>query len=134
MSSRFAEPETEQRTSNVVREYPGDLPPGADEAFRSQWLDLATFQREVGIPVFVFVAPFAYQVYEEPGMRGLQDYVAALCAGSDLICLDPLDLFLANSDEPLFTGGSSYHYNQAGHALLADWLSRRLTASAAEPR
>ncbi len=134
LSSRFAEPETEQRTSNVVREYPDDLPPGTDEAFRAQWFELESFQREVEVPVFVFVAPFAFQVYQEPGLRGLQDYVEELCADSNLTCLDPLDLFLANSDEPLFTGGSSYHYNQAGHVLLADWLVGRLIAQAAEPR
>jgi len=134
LSMRFAEPETEQRARNVVREYPSDLPAGTDAAFRAQWLDLESFQRQVGVPVFVFVAPFAFQVYEEPGMRGLQDYVDTLCAGSNLTCLDPLELFLANSNEPLFTRGSSYHYTQAGHALLADWLARRLIGPEDSPR
>lgn len=134
LSLRFTEPEPEQRTSNVVRKYPGDLPPGADAAFRAQWLDLENFQRQVDVPLFVFVAPFALQVYEDPGTRGLQDYVEMLCIGSNLICLDPLEIFLANSGAPLFTEGSSYHYNQAGHALLAGWLVSRLTAALAEPR
>lgn len=122
LSLRFAEPETEQRTSNVVREYPADLPARVDEAFRAQWFDLESFQRQVDVPLYVLVSPFAFQVYVEPGTRGLQDYVEALCVGSNLICLDPLELFVANSDEPLFTVGSSYHYTQAGHDLLADWL------------
>ncbi len=133
LSLRFGEPETEQRSDNVVREYPEDLPPGADEAFRAQWLELERFQGEVDVPVFVFVAPFAFQVYEEPGARGLQNYIDGLCAGSNLVCLDPLELFLANSERPLFTGGSSYHYNQDGHALLADWLVGQLGDSLAEP-
>ena len=126
LSSRFAGPETEQRSANVVRRYPDDLPAGADAAFRTQWLELESFQRQLGVPVFVLVAPFALQVYEEPGDRGLQEYVETLCAGSNLICLDPLEHFLAHSDEPLFTEGSSYHYNRAGHALLARWLAGRL--------
>jgi len=122
LSSRLAEPETEQRTSNVVRDYAAELPPGVRRAFRGQWIELQSLQNRLGVPVYVLIAPFAYQVYEEPGLRALQDYVDVMCEDSDLICIDPLPLFLQNNDKPLFTGGSSYHFNEAGHALLTNLL------------
>lgn len=124
LSSRLANPESEQRTSNVVRDYLAELPPEVSRAFREQWLDLQSLQRRFEVPVYVLVAPFAYQVYEEPGLRALQDYVELLCEGSSFLCIDPLPLFLRNSDKPLFTNGSSYHFNQAGHELLANFLVR----------
>lgn len=41
---------------------------------------------------------------------------------SELMCLDPLELFRRHNDGALFTPGSSYHFSPHGHAVLADWL------------
>ncbi len=127
VSLRFiTQPEPEQRADNVIRDYSTQLPRDADAAFRRQWRELEALQREADVPFYVFVAPYALQVDEEPGMRALQDYVAELCVDSPLLCIDPLDEFLDAAGEPLFTAGSSYHYNETGHVLMAEWLLEQL--------
>jgi len=128
-----AGPEPEQSADNVVRDYRAELPAAVDAAFREQWAELEALQREVGVPMYVVIAPYALQVNEEPGLTGLQDYVAALCVASNLRCLDPLELFVANAESELFTPGSSYHFSTIGHALLSDWLVPRLTATPEQP-
>ncbi len=135
LSTRFraAGPEPEQSADNVVRDYRAELPAAVDAAFREQWAELEALQREVGVPMYVVIAPYALQVNEEPGLTGLQDYVAALCVASNLRCLDPLELFVANAESELFTPGSSYHFSTIGHALLSDWLVPRLTATPEQP-
>jgi hypothetical protein len=133
LSSRFSTPEAEQRTDNVVRDFAADLPADVEAAFRQQWGDLEALQREIDVPVFVVIAPYALQVHDDPTQRAMQHYVAGLCAGSNLVCLDPLDQFVANADTPLFTPGSSYHFSTAGHALLAEWLIPRLVRPTNRP-
>lgn len=129
LTARLGEPETEQTAGNVVRDFASELPVDVQDAFAAQWRDLEALQGELDVPVYVLICPYAHQVYEEPGMRSLQDYVLPLCENSALRCLDPLDEFLAASAEPLFTPGSSYHYNETGHRLLADWLAPRLSGA-----
>ena len=126
LASRFEAPEPEQSRSNVVRNYEQTFEVAARRAFDQQWADLEALQRASGVDMYVLICPFSYQVHEDEGLNALQDFLEPRCESSELTCLDPLGVFRQHNEEALFTPGSSYHFSQRGHAVLADWLYGRL--------
>lgn len=125
--SRFDVPEPEQSSANVVRDYDETFELAARRAFDRQWADLEALQRASDVDMYVLICPFSYQVHEDQELNALQEFLQSRCEGSELTCLDPLEIFRQHSGEALFTPGSSYHFSRRGHALLADWLYGRLT-------
>jgi hypothetical protein len=94
---------------------------------------LERMQEEVGVPIFVLVSPHRQQV-EESDDDSLQTFIAERCEGSNLVCLDPLQMFRDHAAEGLFTGRSSYHFSDHGHDLLARFLLTHLENVAAGAR
>jgi hypothetical protein len=111
---------------------PINLPAESIEAFDRQWAALENLQREVDVPVLVLICPYRQQV-EEGSNDGFQRFVQQRCAGSNLICLDPLQELRENADQGLYTGGSSYHFSERGHELVAQWLLPQLPGSGGSP-
>ncbi len=126
LATRFAAPEPEQTSTNVVRDYGVGFDDAARAAFNRQWAELEALQRASDVDVYVLICPFSYQVHQDQTLSALQDLLASRCETSNLRCLDPLELFRQHSDEELYTSGSSYHFSPRGHALLAEWLRPRL--------
>ncbi len=124
--SRFDAPEPEQTGANIVRDYEETFEVAARRAFDRQWAALEAIQRAFDVDVYVLICPFSYQVHEDQELNALQEFVQSRCESSELMCLDPLELFRRHNDEALFTPGSSYHFSRRGHAVLADWLYPRL--------
>lgn len=111
---------------------PAALPAAAIEAFDRQWERLEALQREAGVPVYVLVCPYSQQVEGTEG-EAYQRFVARRCEGSNLICLDPLEVLRAAAAEPVYTVGSSYHFNERGHEIVAEWLYDRVADSGPRP-
>ncbi len=116
---------------NVAELFKAPLRPEIESAWeftKAQVLQLSELAHENGIPVLIFVPPYAGQVGEEGISMRPQSVLARFCLRHEIPLFDLSSGFLANPDpEALFLDGN--HYNAEGSRLIAEMLLQKLTAN-----
>jgi hypothetical protein len=107
------------------------LLPEIETAWRftqDQVLRLSELAHENGIPVLIFIPPYAGQVGEERIGMAPQRVLARFCLRHKIPLYDLSPGFFAASDpEALFLDGG--HYNPEGSRLIAEMLFQKLMAN-----
>lgn len=116
---------------NVAELFKSPLRPEIESAWeftKTQVLQLSELAHENGIPLLIFVPPYAGQVGEEGISMRPQRVLARFCLRHEIPLFDLSPGFLANPDpETLFLDGN--HYNAEGSRLIAEMLFQKLTAN-----